>query len=600
MKVSYNWLKQYTPDLPETDKLKEVFEGHLCEVEEVDSLPNGDTIFDINILPDRACYLLSHQGVAKELSAILGLPFKDPTPMYKIPESQKTELKVSADEARRYSAQVVRGVKIEESPEWVKTYLESIGQRSINNIVDATNIVMHDCGQPCHAFDLDKIKGDTIYVRSAKEGENMTTLDKKEVSLREKDIVITDSESVLALAGVKGGTVAEVDENTTNIVLEVANFHPTKVRQTKNKHAIYTDSAKRFENNLSPELVDFAMKELTGLVVEMCPEAIFEEFVDEYNSAEFKELRKLSFSPEKVRTKLGVDISNDEIMDILNRYECAPEQDGNEIKITVPVLRLDLVEGYDIVEEIGRVIGYDKLAPVMPEIDFAPRVNEVVYKTLAVRKKLLESGYSEVITYSFGDKGKIRVLKSAEDKNYLRTNLSDDLKNEYEKNRLNLPLVGGAEVKMFEIGTVFPSKEDDEEIHVGWIDKKGVQEKTLDEFCIENSIEVGDSYEDVIDFSYNESIEFKPWSVYPFITRDVSVWLPNKEAKSELEEILSGLDLSVRIPQIADEFEKDGRVSYLYKLVFQADDRTLTDDEVNKIMDGVYEKIKSHSDWELR
>jgi phenylalanyl-tRNA synthetase beta chain len=240
MKVSYNWLKQYTPDLPEKDILKEVFESHLCEVEEMDSLPDGDAIFDINILPDRACYLLSHQGVAKELSAILGLPFKDPTPMYKVPESQKTELKVSAGDARRYSARVVRSVKIGESPEWVKTYLESIGQRSINNIVDATNIVMHDCGQPCHAFDLDKIKGDTIYVRSAKEGEGMTTLDKKEVALREQDVVIVDGESVLALAGVKGGTAAEVDENTTNIVLEVANFHPTKVRQKTNMLFILT------------------------------------------------------------------------------------------------------------------------------------------------------------------------------------------------------------------------------------------------------------------------------------------------------------------------------------------------------------------------
>jgi phenylalanyl-tRNA synthetase beta subunit len=600
MKVSYNWLKQYIPDLPEKDTLKEVFESHLCEVEEMDILLSGDTIFDINILPDRACYLLSHQGVAKELSAILDLPFKDPASIYKVPEPQKTELKVSAGEARRYFARVVRNVKIGESPEWVKAYLESIGQRSINNIVDATNIVMHDCGQPCHAFDLDKIKGDTIYVRSAKEGECMTTLDKKEVALQEKDIVIADGESVLALAGVKGGTAAEVDENTTNIVLEVANFHPTKVRQTKNKHAIYTDSAKRFENNLSPELVDFAMKELSGLIVEMCPEAVFEEVVDEYSTTEFKDIRSLSFNPEKVRTKLGVDISDDEIMDILNRYECAPEKSGDEITITVPALRLDLVEGYDIVEEIGRVIGYDKLAPVMPEIDFTPRVNEVVYKTLAARKKLLEDGYTEAITYSFGDKGKMRVLKSAEDKNYLRTNLSDDLKTEYEKNKLNLPLIGGGEVKMFEIGTVFPDKEGSEEVHVGWIDKKGVQEKTLDDFCSEYGIEMGDSYDDVIDFSYDESVEFKPWSVYPFITRDVSVWLPGKDAKSELEEILSGLDLSVRVPQMADEFEKDGRISYLYKLVFQADDRTLTDDEINKVMNGVYEKIKSHSDWELR
>ena len=172
MKISYQWIASYIPNLPAAETLADVFTYHLCEVESVEKIPSGDTVFDINILPNRAHDLLSHQGVARELAGLLGLEFKDPTELYKVPSATPTSLAIDIQSpaCRRYMGRIIRGVKVGPSPSWVVQHLESIGQRSINNIVDATNIVMFDCGNPCHAFDLATV-GERIVVRTATEGE---------------------------------------------------------------------------------------------------------------------------------------------------------------------------------------------------------------------------------------------------------------------------------------------------------------------------------------------------------------------------------------------------------------------------------------------
>jgi len=245
MKISYNWLKWYIPTVPEVEKLQSLLTYHLCEVEGIEK-KEDDTILDINILPNRAHDLLSHLGIAREVASLLNIEFKDPVPMYKIPETVSTNLKIDiqTDKCNRYMGRIVRNIKVGPSPEWVVKHLESIGQRSINNIVDATNLVMYDCGQPCHAFDLDKLASEKLIVRMAKEGETITTLDNKEVKLSENDMVIADEKNVLAIAGVKGGKLAEVDQNTKNILIEVANFDSVSVRKTSKKTGIQTDSSK--------------------------------------------------------------------------------------------------------------------------------------------------------------------------------------------------------------------------------------------------------------------------------------------------------------------------------------------------------------------
>ena len=611
MKISYNWLKWYIPELPEADKLPDIFTFHLCEVEGIvpvradgsvvtDPTSNGisDWIFDVNILPNRAHDLLSHQGIARELSGQLGIPFIDPTPKYKIPESQPTKLEIDAEHVRRYTGRIVRNIKVGPSPDWVVKHLESIGQRSINNIVDATNITMYDCGQPCHTFDLDKVSG-KISVRKAKEGEKMTTLDNKEVVLNEDDFVITDDKGILALAGVKGGKKAEVDANTKNIILEVANFLPVHVRKTARKLGILTDSAKRFENDLSPELCDFAMIELSGLMVELLPDAIFEDVVDIYPTRQ--ELRKLSFTSSYISKMLGLEVSIDEVKRILDQYHFEYTEKNGEFEITVPPLRLDLQIEEDMAEEIGRVLGYDKVIPKISTIDFKPRVNETIFKILAARAKLIADGYSEVITYSFGEKGSARVMHSAEGKNFLRENLKDGLAEALTKNTLNAPLLGIDQVKIFEFGTVF--SKDKEELHIAYNEKKQITELTLDEFCAKNNIVVGDSYGELLPSQTLQlaANSFQFWSPYPFITRDVAVWVPNGVESYQVHQVIKEYagELLVREPRLVDTYTKEDKTSYAFRLVFQSFEKTLTDAEIESYTTAIYEALKQ-AGFEIR
>ena len=461
------------PDAPDADKLADIITYHIAEVETVEK-KDGDSILDIKILPNRAHDLLSHLGVARELASLLNINFVDPTPKYKIPESKPTELKVEikTDACKRYMGRIIKNVKIGPSQDWVVKHLESIGQRSINNIVDATNIVMFDCGEPTHVFDLDKIKGSLI-ARPAFEGEKITTLDGKEVTLTSKDFVVADEEKALILGGVKGGKAAEVDDNTRSIVLEVGNFDAVTVRKTSTRISIRTEGSKRWENGVSPELASYGMTELSALIAEMCPEAIFEDVVDVYPKKQ--EEKKLSFSVEKISKILGLQVSVQEVKDIFKRYNFEYTENKEVFEIVVPSMRLDLVIEEDMAEEIGRILGYDKVKPIMPKIAF-----EIYKKINSVREKLLSDGYSEVMTYAFQGGGEVEVMQSASDKKFLRTNLSDGLKESIKLNKINSPLLGLSEVKIFEVGAVF--LKDKEEIHVAYNEGSKIIEKKLDEF----------------------------------------------------------------------------------------------------------------------
>src|SRR3989344_5847593 len=249
-----------------------------------------------------------------------------------------------------------------------------------------------------------------------------------------------------------------------------------------------------------------------------------------------------------------------------------------------------------MVEEVGRVIGYDKIENKIPKIEFKSKINEAFYKILWARNKLLNDGYSEVMTYTFREKGKVEVLASASDKKFLRTNLADGLKESYELNKLNAPLLDLDEIKIFEIGTIWNPEE---EIHIAYADKKGVKEFSLDEFCKDLKIE--DSYAELLAIKEREKNIFKPWSQYPFIARDIAVWLSKEENLETLVDILKeeGEPLLVKEPRLFDQYEKDGKISYAYRLVFQSKDRTLTDEEINKIMTKVGDKIAKKG-WQIR
>lgn len=602
MKTSYNWLKSYIPDVPNTKDLYNVLTYHLTEVENMENLESGDVIFDINILPNRAHDLLSHQGIARELSGQLGIKFNDPTEMYKIPESKNTklEIKIESENCRRYMGRIIRNVKVGPSPDWIVRYLESIGQRSINNIVDATNIVMYDCGQPCHAFDLAKLEGEKIVIKNVNEVCEFPVVgrDKIVVKLETTDLVITDGIKNLALAGVKGGIYSGVNENTTDILLEVANFDPTSVRKTARRLNLLSDSAKRFENDLSPEHTAYAMRELSSLFLDPgmnCPNAIFEDIVDIYPN--IQDTKTIIFSTELVNKKLGGFIKNEEIEIILKNYNFKFKHESGLWEVQVPPLRLDLENPIDIVEEIGRIYGYDKLLPVLPKLDSSMQSKDEEYEKITmVRNHFLNMGYREVLTYSFTNSGEVEVLASASDKNFLRTNISEGLKKSYETNKLNAPLlnVDSKELKIFEVGNVFIK--DKEYTNVAFIDKNGIQEILIDEYIKNNSLNthyISANQEDSLGIANKNEIIFKMWSSYPFITRDISVWVDNHEDKDVVFEIikLQAGDLCKISPKIVDIFEKGDKVSFAFRIVFQSYDRTLTDEEVNNVMENINKQI---------
>ena len=626
MKISYNWLKWYVPDAPKAEELADILTYHLAEVETVEKLPDGDYVLDVKILPNRAHDLLSHQGMAREVASLLNIPFVDHTPQYKIPESKPTELKVriETDACKRYMGRVIRNIKIEKSPDWMVKHLESIGQRSINNIVDATNIVMFDCGEPTHVFDLEKIKG-ALIARPAKDGETVTTLDGKECKLTPADFVVSDEDKALIIGGVKGGKAAEVTASTNNIVLEVGNFDAVTVRKTSTRIGIRTEGSKRWENGVSPELASYGMMELSALIAEMCPEAIFEDVVDVYPAVDFSDAqnvrgestsekltdrvypekqkeRKLSFSVERIASILGLKVSSEEIENILKRYVFEYVYKKGVFEIIIPPMRLDLVIEEDMAEEIGRVIGYDKLKGEIPKINFKTQANETHAKISWARNKLLEGGYSEVMTYVFADKGEVSVLASASDKTFLRANLADGLKESIKLNKINSPLLGIKEIKVFEIGAVWSPEE---EIHVAYNEGEKIIEKNLEEFYSpleEYPKGEVDKSSTPAKATPQEGNKFTMWPLFPFIARDVAVWVPKEVASHQVHKVIkeNAGDLVIKGPDLFDEFSKDDKKSYAFKLVFQSYDRTLTDAEINEIMEKITTKLKENPDWQVR
>jgi phenylalanyl-tRNA synthetase beta subunit len=264
-------------------------------------------------------------------------------------------------------------------------------------------------------------------------------------------------------------------------------------------------------------------------------------------------------------------------------------RDGDDFVISVPLLRLDLLGRHDLVEEVGRVLGYDRVAPQLPHIPFTPRINETMYRVLAARQKMIGDGYREVMTYSLVKKGVVEIARAPKGKEAMRSNLSDGLKSAFELNRLNAPYLEQSEIKIFEIGDVYP-REGEEVTHVAWADKKGIQEMTLEEFT--KDISIDESYGAVLPKAYSLQLaadSFAPWSSFPFIYRDISLWSPEGTASEDIQKTIreNAGDLVVKGPTLIDSFSKDGKTSYAFRLVFQSMDRTLTDNEVTEAMERV-------------
>ncbi len=629
MKVSYKWLQSYFDEkLPTPEELSERITFSFAEIESVEHVGN-DTVLDIKVLPDRACYALSHRGIAREVSAILNVPLKRREEKKIVEFADVADPIVRIDEPElctKFVARRMENVKVGDSPAWLKEALESIGQRSINNIVDATNYVMFDIGRPLHAFDTDKVKGGLV-VRFARKGEVMVTLDSKRVELNNSELVIADDEGSLSLAGIKGGKRAEVDGATKNLILEAANWNPSYIRRTATSTGIKTEASKRFENRLSPLLGEEGIDNLVSLIESITGAEGVRIGKREIVSFEKNYDRTLEVDTELISQKLGVSLSEPEVIDVFRRLGISCNKEGEKILAHIPPERLDLVIPEDIVEEVGRIIGYDKIPATIPEAGKATEIPKSFYYEWKIREILTNVGFSEVMTSSFSEKGSVAIEKPlAADKSFARADLRGGFAAALHANSLNAPLFGTADVRIFEIGKTFSKEGEKASLAIGYTGpkKKVATELTNIVQVLSEKLGVeiiGETKDGVFECqlepvltklsepkNWDISIpptgqdqKFQPFSLYPFIVRDIALFVSPDTPAESVDKVIreNAGELVVRGPELFDEFSKDGKKSLAFRIVFQSMERTLSDEEVNKVMEKVYSVLKNKG-WEVR
>lgn len=596
MKYSYTWLQKHIEEpLPSPAELRDIIHTKAFEVEDIEekrTLPAqvGDTIFDIAVLPDRAHDCLSHYGMAREIAGLCSLTLKE-YPHTSLPNTPlDTNVEVHSDVCRRYIAIKIDDVRVGPSPQWLVDALEHSGGRSINNVVDATNYVLFDRGQPVHAFDTDKVDGG-IVVRLAHEGEKITTLSHEEKELLPTDLVVADYLGALAIAGVKGGASAEVNEATRSVIVEVANFDPISIRKTSRRLGLITDASKRFENDITPEIAYEAACAVASLIVELTGGRIVG--VSDFYPKKPEE-RTVTITTKDIQRLLGGSIESTQISNVFDRYDYSYTKEGDTFTLTVPHERLDITGAHDIADEVGRVVGYDTIASFPLPFSQANTFSE--YDTVrAVKWWLAQNGFREVITYVFRKNGEVFVARGPKDKSALRTNLSDGLKESYELNRRNAPLLAIEQIKLFEIGTVFLTGI--EEVRVATVNAGVFEELSLISFIEKYAIQIVPPQ-----LSPLPASSFVMWSLYPYIVRDVAVWCDSVEDQVRLETMIATFAHTecVRAPYIFDRFTKDGKTSVAYRLIFQSFEKTLTEEEVEVHLQTLLDMIAATAGLTLR
>jgi len=433
----------------------------------VEVLGLNDYILDLSITPNRAD-ALSMRGLTYELGALYNnkVNFND---VEKEENYEATSLQVAieSDSCRNYVGQIVKNVEVKSSPLWLQTRLMNSGIRPINNIVDITNYVLLEFGQPMHAFDKDLV-GDKIVVRDAKEGEVLETLDGEERKLQTSDLVITDGTRAIALGGVMGGKNTEVSEETKNIILESAYFNPTTVRRTSAVHGLRSDSSARFEKGIDPNMQKAALARAVELILELCPNAVVESSVGVVNKEEEK---VVEITTSYINNYLGITLSTEEIAAILEGLSFTVEVTGENLVVKVPTRRPDISIKQDLVEEVIRIYGYDNLASTLPKfskttkggLTYSQRMVRdlrAVYASLGFNDTINYSLVSEeeATEYTLEDHHKVRLLMPmTETHSTLRQSLVPGLLNTVQYNAARKQ----KDLKLLEIGRVFFGSGDD-------------------------------------------------------------------------------------------------------------------------------------------
>lgn len=717
MKFSYFWLQDFIRQkLPRPKRLAELLILHSFEVKTVEKF-GKDWVFDIAVPANRSdCF--SHRGIAREIGAITNYALQKiasypQRPKHKLETKNFIKVEIKDKTAcSRYTALIITDIKVGSSPAWMQERLRACGLQPINNVVDAANYVMLETGQPLHAFDFDKISYarnpkskikdrnknqdlKNVIVRRAKKGETMVTLDGRGLELDEDILIIADPKDPLAIAGIKGGKKAEIDEKTKNVVLEAANFNPFVIRRGSRKLCLKTDASLRFEHGLDPNLTESSIYRTAELISELAGGKVASSFVDFYPQKVGPKRIKVE-NADSERT-LEVKMSPKQIKTLLGRLEITTQNwTARNFVAVVPSFRLDIVSQEDVIEEIARLYGYEKIPERFPHsILIPPKRNEDIFWANTARDVLKGLGFTEVYTYSFisdedakvfGDSYWIHICElenpvSSQYK-YLRPSLLINLLKVARFNQKNF-----SEIRIFELGKVFGADGNERRMLTGllmdladsrlqksaevrvadnfyfakgavdslfsamgvsgiWYDEyKPLPDETpafwwregrSSEIKTEDDKRVGylgevdpkilrmlDIKEGVVIFDIDfeklqmlatEEQIYRPISKYPAAIRDISILVPQF---TKVEDVLNVIEVAggelVRDVDLFDIYEGEDEVSeggerswpenkksMAFHIVYQAKDRTLTAEEIERIHNKIIKALEKDAEWEVR
>jgi phenylalanyl-tRNA synthetase beta chain len=651
----------------------------------IEMLGLNDTILELDLTPNRSdC--LSMLGVAYEIATLLGREVR--VPQVGLQEAgsgaaaEKVQVKIDApDHCYRYAARLIDNIEIKDSPQWMKTRLMAAGIRPINNIVDITNYVMLEYGQPLHAFDYSQVEG-SIVVRLAKEGEKIVTLDDQEHALESDMLLITDDHKAIGVAGVMGGANSEVTSATKTILLESARFVGSTIRKTAKTLGLRSEASLRFEKEVNAHAVIPALERAAQLMEQLAGGKTARGIVDV--SAHKEEEAVIVLRLERINKILGTTLRMADVEDVLKRLDFAFTVDGNHFTVTVPRRRGDITREIDLIEEVARLYGYDNIPTTLIEGETTPGSLTLDQQLRRALKELLSSsGWHEVITYSLTDAKRRQLypglypdarpielaMPMSEERRELRTSLVPHLVEvaEYNSNRQN------EDAAIFEMGKVFLTSEagltelpeekwlisgllsgSREEKHwdrkraaVDFYDAKGILEKIADFIGlhleyeaiqsaghhpgrtaairldgavigiigqlhpeVQNAHDLAPTYVFEVDLealmaSYNANKKYVPLPKYPGVTRDVAIVVDRSATWSDIERLVresAGEWLeSVNVFDIfTGERIGENKKSVAFSLVYRHPEKTLTDEEVAKVHEGVVSVLEQKLQAELR
>lgn len=660
----------------------------------------NDIIFEVDITPNRV-EAASHFGIARDLACFL----KQNKNKYNLKKPDISDFKTNftdeiikieiedKEKCPRYSGLYIKNVKVEESPDWLKEKLSSIGLRSINSVVDITNFVLHELGHPLHAFDADKIEGNKIIIKTEKEGTKFVTLDEIERTISSSDLMICDTKKPLCIAGVLGGSNSGVNNSTKNIFLECAYFNPTSVRKTARRHGINTDSSFRFERGVDPNDNEYILKRAALLIQDIAGGEIVGNIQDAYPTKIENKIINISY--DKINNLIGKSIDKDHLKSIFESLEIIILTENNdELTLSIPTYRVDILRDVDVIEEILRIYGYNNIETdsfVKSNLSYKSRTDRSYDLQNVISHLLVGAGFYEILNNSLSSEKYYQLSESFTHNNSVK--LLNALSSDLNTIRQTL-LFGGlesiayntnrkiSEIKFFEFGNTYTQKntnQDKENINelskfsegsklslwlmgdafqnswnyqtrnISFYDLKAIVENILHALKLRNnySFEIGKSdiytnslilsinnkqvgslgivhskiskafgilgdvffaeldWDKLMKASSKKEVIFKETSKHPIVERDFAL-LVNKDVEFEkIKRLALNSDKKlIKDVVLFDVYEGEnlpsGKKSYAIKFYLQNNDATLTDKQIDAIMQKIYKSIEKEIEVQLR